>query len=69
MEEGRKDCDVEETGWHDHIEWQEGEWTGIERGRKIGEKKAGGVGVIMKRKEGRDISEVYIGGVGEVKVQ
>ena len=59
--EGGKDCDViavGETGWRDYIEWQEGEWIGIGRGRKVGEKKGGGVGVIMKRKEGRDISEV-----------
>lgn len=56
--EGRNDCDViavGETGWHDHTEWQE-EWIGIRRGRKVGEKKGGGVRVLMKRKEGRDIS-------------
>ncbi len=47
LEEERKHHDVVavgETGWHDHIEWQEGEWICIGKGRKIGE-KGGGVGV------------------------
>lgn len=61
--EGRNDCDVitiGETGWHDRIEWQDDEWIEIRRGRKVGEKKGGGVGVITKRKEGRDISSLHM---------
>jgi len=62
IEEG-KDYDVigiGETGWHDSIEWSEGGWEVIGRGRQIGEKKGGGVGIIMKEKEGRNIEEVRL---------
>ena len=49
---------VGETGWHDSIEWHEGDWVGIGVGRSVGEKKGGGVGVIMKEKGDRRITEV-----------
>ena len=51
---------VGETGWHDNVEWNEGAWIVIGRGRQAGEKKGGGVGVIMKEKEGRSIEEVNL---------
>ncbi len=46
-----------ETGWLSDREWQEGDWIGTGRQRKIGEKK-GGVGLIMKMKNGRRSCEV-----------
>ncbi|KAG0715447.1 hypothetical protein GWK47_011916 [Chionoecetes opilio] len=60
IEEG-KEYDVIgvcETGWHDSIEWDEGGWVGIGRGRKVGEKKGGGAGILMKEKAGRTIEEI-----------
>lgn len=30
---------VGETGWHNSIKWEEGGWTCIGKGRKVGEKK------------------------------
>ena len=51
---------VGETGWHNSIKWEEGGWTCIGKGRNLGEKKGGGVGVIMKEKEGRSITEVQL---------
>ena len=32
---------VAETGWHGQIGWQEEGWTGVGRGRMVGEKKGG----------------------------
>ncbi|XP_050706159.1 uncharacterized protein LOC126991439 [Eriocheir sinensis] len=49
---------VGETGWHDRVQWQEGDWLCIGRGRKVGEKKGGGVGVIVKERAGRKVTEV-----------
>ena len=49
-----------ETGWHDSIEWQEGGWKAIGRGRKVGEKKGGGVGIMLREKAGRSIEEVQL---------
>ena len=51
---------VGETGWHGCVEWQEGEWIVIGRGRQAGEKKGGGVGVIMREREGRSIEEIRL---------
>lgn len=51
---------IGETGWHDSVEWSEGGWVVIGRGRQIGQKKGGGVGIIMKEKEGRSIEEVKL---------
>ena len=45
---------------YDSVEWSEGGWVVIGRGRQTGEKKGGGVGVIMKEKEGRSIEEVRL---------
>ena len=28
---------IVETGWHDSIDWNEGDWVGVGRVRKIGE--------------------------------
>lgn len=49
-----------ETGWHDSIEWSEGGWLVLGRGRQAGEKKRGGVRVIMREKEGRSVEEIKI---------
>ena len=49
---------VGETGWHDRVQWQEGGWLCIGRGRKVGEKKGGGVGAIVKERAGRKVTEV-----------
>ena len=51
---------IGETGWHSSVGWSEGGWVVIGKGRQIGEKKGGGVGVIMKEKEGRSIEEVRL---------
>lgn len=51
---------VAETGWHEKFQWQEGGWLCIGRGRKIGEKKGGGVGALVKEKEGRNVAEVCL---------
>ena len=48
---------VAETGWHEKLQWQEGNWVGLGRGRKVGEKKGGGVGIIIKEKPGRLVAE------------
>lgn len=53
-----KNCDIiglGETGWINSIEWHEGGWMGMGTGRQIGEKKGGGVGIIMKKKTGRKL--------------
>ncbi|KAG0726595.1 hypothetical protein GWK47_036224 [Chionoecetes opilio] len=54
----RRGKGVCETGWHDSIEWNEGGWVGIGRGRQVGEKKGGGAGILMKEKAGRTIEEI-----------
>ena len=51
---------VAETGWHDNIELKEGGWKVIGKGGKVGEKKGGGVGILMREKVGRSIEEVKI---------
>ena len=51
---------VGETGWHDDVEWREGDWVVIGRGRQVGEKKGGGWGVIVREKEGRSIEEIRL---------
>ena len=50
---------VAETGWHGKIAWQEGGWTGVGRGRMVGEKK-GGVGMFTRGKAGRQIEEIQL---------
>lgn len=51
---------VTETGWHNRIEWSEGGWHCIDKGRKIGEKKGGGVGVIVKEQCSRRMEETKL---------
>ena len=49
-----------ETGWHGKVTWQEGGWIAIGRGRMPGEKRGGGVGIIMQEKTGRLFEEIQI---------
>ena len=51
---------IAETGWHEKIQIREGGWICMGRGRKVGEKKGGGVGMLIKEKEGRQIMEVIL---------
>ena len=46
---------ITETGWHDSKEWSEGGWHCMGKGRKVGEKKGGGGGVIVKEQCGRSL--------------
>ena len=59
--EENSECDVigiAETGWHDSVHWREGGWIGIGKGREVGQKKGGGVGILIREKEGRRLVEV-----------
>ena len=49
-----------ETGWHGNVVWQEGGRTGIGRGRMLGEKRGGGVGIIIREKNGRFFEEIKL---------
>lgn len=58
--EGYDVIGVGETGWHNRIQWQEGGWLGVGRGRKVGEKRGGGVGILVKEKTDRNITEISL---------
>ena len=51
---------IAETGWHGKIAWQEGGWKGIGRGRNVGEKRGGRVGILVKEKVGRQVEEIHM---------